>query len=187
MWYVLIGFGKQPEGGVLILDISGGEDMERYRSSTFDLNMQILVTTEITSELLRFVCWRFTDLQLLCIAKRWLWTRKRIKSRNSFRDSKKFASNYSWWWIKSPHGEAFDQESSWLWVVAWLWTPWWEMSSKGSMVLEQWLSAAIRFRRGWDSGIEFWELSHVPTTWHVAWSWQGQILTTTHIHLPREA
>jgi len=59
--------------------------------SLIDLNLLILVTTEIKSKLLGLVCWRFINcyLQLLCLAIRGLWT-KRIESRNRFRDSNEF-------------------------------------------------------------------------------------------------
>ena len=46
----------------------------------FSLNLLILITAETVSRLLGLVCWRFIDcyLQLLCLAVRWLWTRKKI-------------------------------------------------------------------------------------------------------------
>ena len=152
--------------------------VERIRIDTdlqlFGLNLQILVTAEIASELLRLVCWRFANcyLQLLCLTIRWLWARKKIESRNRFRHSKKFVSICPWWWIKSPSVGAFGPESSRLWVAVWLRTAGRAMSLEGSMASELWLRAAVRFRRGWDSRMEILRASCVPAIGHVSWSWQ---------------
>ena len=98
----------------------------------FSLNLLILVSPEIVSLLLGLVCWRFIDcyLQLFYLAVRRLWMRKMKESRNRFRDSKKFASIYLWWWIKLPRGGTLGLESSQLWVAAWLRTLEREMSSE---------------------------------------------------------
>ena len=58
------------------------------------LNPLILVTAEIQTMLQGLVCWRFIDyyLQLLCLVETLLWTRRKIKLCNRFRDSEKFIS-----------------------------------------------------------------------------------------------
>ena len=70
------------EGGVCTPDRDVEVDVDSADLQLFGLNLVILITTETVSKLLRLVYWRLIDcyLKLLCLAVRWLWTRKRIKA-----------------------------------------------------------------------------------------------------------
>jgi len=106
-----------------------------------------------------------------------------IESRNRFCNSK-CVSICPWWWIKSLCGGAFGSESSQLWVVVWFRTPKREMSSEGSMALELWLRVVVKFRHGWDSGIETMRASPCSCHWTCVVILAGQILTIIQMPPP---